>query len=84
MVKDGRSNDFYELQPHFDCQNVSSLLTIDSFQKEQSNFVLKFCQVMSFFASQVSFEKIYYTFAQEPQKLFWARLKEKTFSFVGK
>ena len=56
----------------------------DSFQKEQSNFVLNFCNVMPFHALQVSFEKIYYTFAQEPNKLFWARLKENTFAFLGK
>ena len=30
------------------------------------------------------FEKIYYTFAQEPDKLFWARLKEKDFCISGK
>ena len=39
---------------------------------------------MSFFALQVRFEKIYYTFAEDPDKLFWPRLKEKTFSFLGK
>ena len=29
------------------------------------------------------FEKIYYTFAEEPDKLFWTRLKEKSFAIVG-
>ena len=37
-----------------------------------------------FIALQTSFEKIYYTFAEEPVKLFWARLKENVFAFVGK
>ena len=39
---------------------------------------------MSFYALQVSFEQIYYAFAKKPDKLFRARLKEKTFAFVGK
>ena len=30
------------------------------------------------------FEKVHCTFAEETDKLFWARLKEKTFEFVGK
>ena len=84
MLNDRRSNEFYELEPFSGCQNVSSLLPNDSFQREQSNFVLKFSHVMSFYALQVSFEKIYYTLAEEPDKLFWARMKEKTFAFAGK
>ena len=39
---------------------------------------------MFFYALQFCFEKSYLTFAQEPDKFFWARLKEKTFAFVGK
>ena len=39
---------------------------------------------MTFYALQVSFEQICYAFAKKPDKLFWARLKEKTFAFVGK
>ena len=39
---------------------------------------------MSFYALQVFFEQIYYAFAKKPDKLFWARLKAKTFAFVGK
>ena len=39
---------------------------------------------MSFYALKVSFEQIFYAFAKEPDKLFWARLKEKTFAFAGK
>ena len=38
---------------------------------------------MSFHALQVSLEKIYYTFAQEPDILFCARPKAKAFAFVG-
>ena len=44
---------------------------------------MKFCHVMSCSALQVSFEQIYYAFGKKPDKLFWARLKEKTFAFVG-
>ena len=33
---------------------------------------------------QVSFEQIYYAFAKKPDKLFWAKLNEKSFAFVGK
>ena len=54
------------------------------FQQEQLNFILKLCRVMCFYALQVSFEKIYYTLTQEPDKLFWARLLEKILAFVGK
>ena len=39
---------------------------------------------MSFYALQVSFEQIYYAFAKKPDKLFRARVEEKTFAFVGK
>ena len=45
---------------------------------------MKFCHVMSFNALQVSFEQIHYAFARKSEKLFWARLKEKIFAFVGK
>ena len=38
----------------------------------------------SFYVLQVSFEQIYYAFAKKPDKLFWARLKEEIFAFVGK
>ena len=37
---------------------------------------------MSFYALPVSFEQIYYAITKKPEKLFWARLKEKTFAFV--
>ena len=40
--------------------------------------------MISFYALQVYFEKTYYTNAEEPDKVFRARLKEKTFAFVGK
>ena len=39
---------------------------------------------MTFYALQVSLEQIYYAFAKKPDKLFWARLKEKILAFVGK
>ena len=39
---------------------------------------------MSFYALQVSLEKIYYTFVEEPHKRFWTRLKENAFAFVKK
>ena len=39
---------------------------------------------MSFRAFQVSFEKKFFTFAEETDKLFWRIKKEKTFAFVGK
>ena len=55
-----------------------------SFQEERSNFVLNFCHLMSFYVLQVSFEKNYSKFAEEPDKLFRTRLQEKTFAFVGK
>ena len=38
---------------------------------------------MSLYFLQVCFEKIYYKFAEEPDELFWARLIEKTYAFVG-
>ena len=39
---------------------------------------------MSFYVLQVSFQRFYYAFAKKLDKLFSARLKEKTFAFVGK
>ena len=39
---------------------------------------------MSFHGLQVSFESIYYAFAQKPSKLFWARLNKVGFAFAGK
>ena len=40
--------------------------------------------MMYFYALRVSFEKIYYTIPEEPDKLFWARLNEKSFAYMGK
>ena len=54
------------------CLQVSMFI-----EKKQSKFILKFCHVLSFHALEVSFEKTYYTFAQESDKLLWTRLKEK-------
>ena len=54
------------------------------FRDKSRLYHLKFYHVMSFYASQVSFERIYYAIANKPDKVFWARLKEKTFAFVGK
>ena len=39
---------------------------------------------MCFYALQISFEQIYYAVAKKSDKIFWARLKEKIFAFVGK
>ena len=39
---------------------------------------------MSFYALEVSFEQIFYATSKKPDKLFWARLKEKIFAFVAK
>ena len=52
--------------------------------REQLNFVLKgaLVHVMSFYCVQISFERFYYTLAEEADKLFRARLEEKAFSFV--
>ena len=36
-----------------------------------------------FLCLQVSIEQIYYALAKKPDKLLWARLKEKTFAFMG-
>ena len=55
-----------------------------SFYTENLNLVLRFCHVMSFYALQISFEEIYYAFAERPDKLFGTRLKQNTFEFAGK
>ena len=39
---------------------------------------------MSFYALQVNSEQIFYAFPKKLDELFWARMKEKTFAFVGK
>ena len=39
---------------------------------------------MSFYALPLSFQQIYYAFAKKRHELSWARLKEKTFAFMGK
>ena len=39
---------------------------------------------MSFYALRVSFEKFFFTFTEELHKLFWTRLEEKVFAFIGK
>ena len=44
----------------------------------------KLYHAMSFYDLQVSFQQIYYAFAQKPDKLFWAGLKKVTFAFAGK
>ena len=40
--------------------------------------------VLSFCALQISFEQIYYAFAGKLDKIFWARLKEKSFAIARK
>ena len=52
--------------------------------REQSNFVMKFFHMMSFYDLQVSFEKIDFILAEKPDEIFWTRLKERTCTFVGK
>ena len=52
--------------------------------KKISNSILEFCHVMSSYALNFSFEQIYYAFAEEPDKLFQARLKEEAFAIAGK
>ena len=84
MVNDRRSNNFHELYTFFGCRKIFSLFQSCSFRGEQSNLVSKIFHVISFYALQVSFEQIYYAFAEKPDKLFWARLREKTFAFAGK
>ena len=39
------------------------------FEKEQSDFFLKIYYVKSFYALEISLENIYYTFAEEPDKI---------------
>ena len=39
---------------------------------------------MCFYVLQVSFEQIYFAFAEKLEKVFRTRLKERTFAFVGK
>ena len=80
MVFDRKNNNFYEFQPVFGCQNVSSLISIYSCRTEQKLFVLKFCHVMSFYVLQVSFENIYYRIAEVIENLFWTWLIENFFA----
>ena len=61
-----------------------SLLCFQVVRFRDNSLASKFYHVLSFYALQVSFEQIYYAFAKKPNKLFWARLKEKTFAFMGK
>ena len=65
-------------------QNVFSLLPSSPCLKGNSNPAVKFWHVMSFYALQLSFERICYVFARKSDKVFWTRLKEKTFAFVAK
>ena len=44
----------------------------------------EFLSIDLYYALQVSFEKIYCSFALEPEKLFRTKLKEKTFAFAQK
>ena len=81
---DRRINDFYEFvtvfwmpeHPFFECKR--------DFYREQMNFVLKFCHVISFYVFHASFVQFHNAFAEKPDTLFRARLKEKVFAFVGK
>ena len=53
-------------------------------ERGQPNVALKFSHVLSFFALQVSFEHIYYAFANKPDKIFWIRLKVMIFALARK
>ena len=44
---------YNKFRAFFCCQKISSLLSIDSFAREQSNLFLKFCHVICFFPVRV-------------------------------
>ena len=54
------------------------------FRDNSRTLLWKFATWCLFYLLQVSFEQIFYAFAKKPDKLFWARLKEKFFACVGK
>ena len=81
MAENGEISDCFEVLHFFGCWTVFSLLPSISFWKKQHKFFMKTRQVMTL---QASFGKIYCEFAQELDKLFWARLKEKNFANDGK
>ena len=39
---------------------------------------------MSYNALQVYFEKVYYTFVEKPDEIYWAKMNEEFVAFVGK
>ena len=70
---------------HFsDARTSLFCLQVILFRENNQTSFSKINNVVSFYAVQVSFKKIFYICAQEPDEMFWARLKEKTFAFVGK
>ena len=54
------------------------------FRKNQSDFVLKLCQMKSFYDLQVSFDGIYCTLAEELDEVVFATSKEKFFAYREK
>ena len=61
----------------------TSLLCFQVIDFRAADF-LKFCHVLYSYATQASFEKFYYPFAEKRDKLFWTRQNEKIPAFLGK
>ena len=59
-------------------------LPVVRFRNNVWKLLQNFATSFSFYASGVSFERIYYTFAKEPEKRFWTTLKKKTSALVWK
>ena len=74
---------FLSFDPFSDAR-MSLLCSQLIFLERATKLLFKFLSGDVFFGLQVSFHMNYYTFAEEPHNLFWTRLKEEIFAFVGK
>ena len=84
-VNEVKSDDFHELYLFFSMPErlffVPKWFYLERAIVSSFNFLSRY---VFFNALRIYFQKIFYALAEEPDKLFWARLKERTFAFVGR
>ena len=61
---------FMSSNPFLDARTYLICFQVFLFGENNRTSSLKICHVLSFYALQVSFEKNYYTFADEPDNFF--------------
>ena len=84
LMKGGGVITFMSCKPSSDAKMSPLCFPVVRFRNNVWKLLQNFTTSFSFYASGVSFERICYTFAKKPDKLFWTTLKKTTSALVGK